>query len=229
MLGIDVSEHNGVIAWSRVVANDPKVEFAMIRCGWCGYDGLITKGIDNQFNRNMIEAGRLGMPLGVYVYSYAKNVTASIKAAEQVLNLVKPYKLTFPIAFDIEDVLYTQMSTMETTKIVAAFCDTIEAAGYYVMFYCSTWFYNHLYGSMLSKYDFWLADWTEMPFKLRTYGIHQYTNSGKIVGIMGNVDLNIAFKDYPAIIGGVKEKYTFTDLKTNIMKELNRYESLLGI
>ena len=104
-----------------------------------------------------------------------------------------------------------------------------DAAGYYVMFYCSTWFYlNHLYGSMLSKYDFWLADWTDLPFNLRSFGIHQYTNSGKIDGINGNVDLNIAFKNYPTIIGGVKEKYTFTDLKTNIMKELDRYESLLG-
>lgn len=230
MFGIDVSEHNGTIDWSEVVLNDPKVEFTMIRCGWCGYDGLITKGIDKQYNRNMIEAGRLNIPRGVYVYSYAKTIEASRKAASQVLNLIKGYKLQMPIAFDIEHVIYKNMSAMENTLIVDAFCKEIEAAGEYVSFYCSTDFYlNHLNGDMLSRYDMWLADWTGINPRIRVHGIHQYSSNGKINGINGRVDLNLAFKNYLSIIGGKEhQQMTFADLKKNINKELDRYESLLG-
>ncbi len=92
--GIDVSEHNGVIDWEKVKASG--VGFAMIRAGY-------GKGnIDKQFVRNAQECTRVGMPFGVYWFSYAVTEEEVEREAEHCLNAVKPYHLDLPIAYDFE-------------------------------------------------------------------------------------------------------------------------------
>lgn len=68
-MGIDVSEHNGQINWEQVKASG--VEFAIIRCG---YGQNKTGQDDKQWIRNVTECERLGIPYGVYLYSYIKKI-----------------------------------------------------------------------------------------------------------------------------------------------------------
>jgi GH25 family lysozyme M1 (1,4-beta-N-acetylmuramidase) len=93
------------------------------------------------------------------------------------------------------------LSNRQRTDIVQAFCYEIERAGYYAMFYCnSNWLNNYLYkDELLGKYDLWLAEWNIRRPSI-SCGIWQHTDRGTVNGISGNVDLDIAYKDYPSIM-----------------------------
>ena len=87
------------------------------------------------------------------------------------------------------------------TAIVTAALKAIEAAGYYGQIYCSRDFYlNYLERGKLGAYDVWEAAYTSKDTAAVANGIWQYTSTGSVPGITGNVDLNVAYKDYPAII-----------------------------
>ena len=97
-LGIDVSYGQTRVDWNKVKASG--VQFAIVRVGYCYNDGGLH--IDKMFKSHMEGAARAGIPVGVYLYSYAASISAAKRAAREVLQAVKPYKLTYPIAFDIE-------------------------------------------------------------------------------------------------------------------------------
>ncbi|MDE5576283.1 MAG: hypothetical protein K2J11_02700 [Oscillospiraceae bacterium] len=87
------------------------------------------------------------------------------------------------------------------TEITAAFCDKIEKAGYYTAIYSNPdWLINRLDRGKLSRFDLWLAEWRTTKTYTGAHGIWQYTDKGAVNGIVGDVDLDIAYKDYPTII-----------------------------
>ena len=110
-------------------------------------------------------------------------------------------QLEYPVCFDIEDRTMLSLSNRQRTEIVKAFCYEIEQAGYYAMVYCNLdWLNHYLYKEeILSVYDLWLANWNVRRPALNC-GIWQHTDRGTISGINGNVDLDVAYKDYPAIM-----------------------------
>ena len=201
--GIDVSKHNGTIDWAKV--KGAGIQFAMIRAGY----GM--NNIDDKAKRNLSECNRLGIPCGVYWFSYACNESQAKKEAQKCLEVIKPYKLDYPVAFDFEydSVTYaakmgTKMTKELASKITHAFCREIEAAGYYVLNYSNADYLSRFFDSSVrSAYDLWLAQWPKSPdlSKPPECGIWQYSSTGSVPGINGNVDLNAAYKDYPAIIG----------------------------
>ena len=193
--GIDVSEHQGVINWELVKTN---IDFAILRCG---YGSDIESQDDKQFIRNANECTRLGIPFGVYLYSYAKTKEAATSEANHVLRLIKNYKLEYPVFYDMEDRIQEPLSDEELTGICTTFCDILENNKYYVGIYANLfWFNTKLNSSKLDKYDKWLAEWRENPSYAKPFGMWQYTSNGTINGIQTRVDENIAYKDYPAII-----------------------------
>ncbi|WMJ24055.1 GH25 family lysozyme [Paludicola sp. MB14-C6] len=195
--GIDVSKYQGQINWNTV--SNSGVKFAMIRAGWCGYDGNIKE--DEYYRTNMEGAIQAGLNVGVYVYSYAKTVDAAAIAARQTLELVKPYKVTYPIAFDVEDEIYTKYKPQDNNALVIAFLDAIERAGYYGIVYTYTYFaQTHLDMKNLKRFDMWIADYRGYVGYKGAYGMWQYSAKGKIDGIGADVDLNMAYNDYPKII-----------------------------
>src|SRR5690554_3286916 len=99
MLGMDVSDHQGVINWDKVKA-EGRIKFAMIRCGY-GKD--MKSQDDKQFERNVREAERVGISWGTYLYSYALNVESAKSEAQHVLRLLKGKNPQLPVAFDMED------------------------------------------------------------------------------------------------------------------------------
>ncbi len=195
--GIDVSQHQGKINWAKV--KDDGVNFAMIRVGCCGYDGNII--LDKTYHTNMQGAIAYGIDVGVYVYSYAKTPTVAKLAAEQTLNLIKQYNITYPVAFDIENKVNCIMSKLQNNAIIKAFLGVIENAKYYGVIYTYTNFAScYLDMTQLTQYDVWIADYRGFNGYNGKYGMWQHSSKGRVNGISGNVDMNIAYKDYPNLI-----------------------------
>lgn len=198
--GIDVSKYQGGIDWGRVAVAG--VNFAFVRIGWAGYEGGIDEGLDPCLARNMAGAAAAGLAVGAYVYSYCKTPAAARRAAREAAALLAPYRLTMPLAFDIEDAAtYKALGRSQSSAVVAAFLEEAKARGYYPLLYTYTSFaQNYLDMSALSAYDLWLADYRGY-MGLKGASIWQHTSDGRVDGISGRVDLNIAYKDYPALIG----------------------------
>lgn len=205
MKGIDVSEHQGNIDWDKVKASG--IEFAIIRIGY-GQNTVDAKAI-----RNITECIRVGIPFGVYIYSYALNVNNAINEANLVIRTLAPYKdkVRFPVIIDMEDAdSYKSRHGMPSNDTLVSICEKeclmFEEAGYYAAIYASkSWFDTKLKSSRLDRFDKWMAWWNSSAsskFSHDTYGMWQYTSSGKVNGISGNVDMNESFKNYPSIIGG---------------------------
>ena len=194
-LGVDVSKwQGGNIDWKDVKKT---MSFAMIRAGY----GKEKSQVDKYFHTNIKNAQAVGMPVGVYWYSYARSVEEAKLEARVCLEVIKGYKLEYPVVFDIEDPSQLQLSKRIKTDMCKAFCDVIEKAGYYAMFYTNcNWLKNHLYAEeLLSKYDLWLAHWhADKP--AYECGLWQTTDKAIVEGISGGVDLNTSFKDYPSIM-----------------------------
>ena len=206
--GIDVSYAQGVIDWDALAASGT-VDFVMIRAGY----GQGT--IDKQWKRNADECTRLGIPFGVYWFSYATTVERAANEAEYCLQAIAPYKLSYPVAWDFEydSVKYAAGKGAGITKKLAsdmgrAFLARIEEAGYYPMLYTNADYLSRYFDADLAgRYDIWLAQWPsytpnlENPPVAVRGGIWQYANDGVVSGVSANVvDLDACYTDYPTII-----------------------------
>lgn len=192
---IDVSEHNGVIDWEKVM---PHIDGAILRCG---YGSDYEHQDDEQFKRNADECTRLGIPFGVYLYSYAKTIDRIKSEAAHALRLIKPYKLSYPVYLDLEE------PGLEEGAVIRArvFGDIIEKAGYWCGIYANlNWWENYLPG--LDRFTKWVAQYyKECEYTGSHLDIWQYTSKGNVLGIKGNVDMNECYRDLPAeILGGAK-------------------------
>ena len=195
--GIDVSKHNGTIDWQKV--KNSGIEFAIIRCG---YGQNLVEQDDSKFEYNVSECERLGIPYGVYLYSYALNTANASSEADHVLRLVNGRNPQLGIWLDVEDDEYYTKYGFPTNEmfinIITTFCEKIKANGYdNVGIYSNlTWLNGRLNDSRLDKYDKWVAQWgNECTYK-KDYAMWQYSDSGQVNGISGNVDMDICYKKY---------------------------------
>ena len=208
--GIDVSKHQGVINWEKVKASG-QVDFAILRAGF----GKESSQIDVQFERNYSECKRLGIPVGAYWYSYAKTATEAEQEAAVCLSALAGKQFEYPIAFDIEE----QTSLQNADALCQAFCSALESAGYYAAIYTFKSALESCIGDDIkSRYDVFLShvDVRKSSYA-GNYGLWQYSWKGSVSGIVGEVDLDYAYQDYPAIIkaaglnGFAKNATTTTD------------------
>lgn len=200
--GIDVSKWQSEIDWNKVKADG--IKFAMIRLGYGSADGTQC-GVDGYFHKNVVNAVKAGIDVGCYFYSYALNVEAAKKEAQFVVDTLKDYKgvFTYPIAFDLEDPKQQSLGKTTLTNMVIAFGDIIEKAGYWCSLYSNlNWLTNILDDSKLTRFDHWVAQWASAcTYKNKDItGMWQSSSTGKVNGINGNVDTDVAYKDYPTII-----------------------------
>lgn len=196
-LGIDVSSHQGWIDWQAVAESD--VDYAMLRCGYRGYSQGETNQ-DEYFAYNLESATAVGLDVGVYYFSQALTEAEAIAEAQEVLAMVEGYSLAYPIYFDWETVEDTSartstISSSELTACALAFCRTIEDAGYKAGVYFNLSTATRLYKLYeLRDYDFWLAEYQDIPSYPFAIDMWQYTDSGQVPGISTNVDLNLSFR-----------------------------------
>ena len=196
---IDVSEHQGVIDWNQVKGH---IDGVILRCGY-GMD--IASQDDKQWTRNVAECERLGIPFGVYLYSYATNADKARSEAQHVLRLIKGHKLSYPVYYDLED------KSIEGAAVANAkiFGDIIEAAGYWCGVYYNRDWHNRIVKGQLNRFTIWGAGYgSNNGQKQDNYkpgfgeDIWQYSSKGSVPGVSGNVDVNVCYRDFPAEIGG---------------------------
>ena len=198
-MGIDVSEFQGEeIDWKQVKKSG--VEFAIIRLGYRAYGESGDLVLDAMYEQNIREASKAGIDVGVYFFSQAVSAAEAVEEAEFVLDLVKKYDITGPVVYDTEEIKWDAARTDENTKqeftnYCKVFCDTVSHAGYDPMIYSNMeWMAFTLDMEELSEYDFWYADYCEIPQCPYDYKIWQYSESGAVPGISANVDLNLWFE-----------------------------------
>ena len=191
--GVDVSEWNDTIDWNKVKADD--ISFAIIRCGGTFMTSR-KQYDDSQFERNVSECERLGIPYGVYFFSTAMNASDAKKEAEFTLNALKGHKPTMPIYYDLEweDLASTSNRKM-LAEISTVFCETIAAQGYEPGVYANTtWWENYLTDPCFDRWTKWVAQYYSRCEYTGTYDIWQCTSVATVKGISGGVDLNFDFR-----------------------------------
>jgi len=191
--GIDVSTWQGIIDWKKVEQDG--IKFAILRATYGSYN------VDSQFIRNIENIKNTSLGVGAYHYSYAKSVNDAKNEAENFLKTIKNYEFNYPLVFDIEDSSQVSLGKSVLTEIANTFCSTVQDAGYYACIYTNlNWINNYLDMKKLDCFDTWLAQWSLNPTYKGNFGMWQYSSSGKINGINGNVDMDISYKNYPEII-----------------------------
>ena len=190
--GIDVSEWQGDINW-QAVKNSGQVDFVIIRCGFAGTD---HDRADYKWERNASECERLGIPYGVYVYSYARDWNSLNSLVSNTTGWIGGHTPTYPVFIDMEDNSITGCGRQTLTSFAKSFCDQIQSAGFVGGVYSSTnWYNNVLYGSQLDNYVKWVAQWNSSCTYSGSYAIWQYTSKGSVPGISGNVDMNYLYNE----------------------------------
>ena len=192
--GIDVSSHQGDIDWEAVKAEG--VEFVFVRAVYRGY-GTGKLVIDEKCLQNIEGAQAVGIDVGVYVFSQAISQAEVLEEASTVIGLLDGYTLQLPIVFDVEKVADSSARTnaltvQERTDLTKAFLEAVKNAGYQPMFYHNTEMGAMLLDlTQLTEYPKWFAGYNREFYWPYEYDIWQYSETGRVNGINGNVDLDI--------------------------------------
>ena len=211
---MDVSRWQGDINWDNVKASG-KVEGVMLKAVSTNYklskrkDGLY---IDPTFERNYAECKRVGLPVGVYYYTYATDKEMADAELALLKTALTGKTFELPISVDVEDNKIKKLSTQALTDLAAYALAEVERWGFYALLYVGLNFaQTELYmgGAALRKYDVWLARYPSDKSKTKpedkpktdfAFGMWQYTSTASVPGVNGNVDLSHAYKDYTKII-----------------------------
>lgn len=184
---IDVSEHQKSIDWGKAAS---KIEAAILRCGY-GTD--LQSQDDKYWQENVTKCEQLGIPYGVYLYSYSTNEGRAKSEAEHAIRLLQGHKPTLPVFIDLE-----QKGTQNYSKQAAAiFCETIKAAGYQAGIYCSENWWNNYIKDFPSEYSRWIAKYgsnngaAQTKPNVENVYLWQFTSKGSVDGINGKVDCNL--------------------------------------
>ena len=200
--GIDISYANRNLDFKKL--KKAGVRFAIIRTGY-------RQHTDDMFDSHMKKAIAAGIDVGAYCYCMAKSPAEARKEAEYAVSLLSPYKLSYPVCYDMEDSSLFELSKTKLTNIAMAFLETVEKLGYRPALYANpSWLENKLNREkILEKYDLWLAHWTgspNIPTKYQ-YGQKMWQwGAEELPGSNGKIDGDICFVDYPAIIGAEGEQ-----------------------
>ena len=192
-VGIDVSKWQGKIDFSKV--KEAGASFVMIRVGsQNGVNGEYV--IDPYFEANVSSAIKSGLKVGVYFYSYADSKKEAKKQAKWVIEKIKKYQITLPVAFDWE--CYSSFNEMDISlfglnEIADSFLKEIEKNGYEVMLYGSKNYLNSVW--KYNKNDVWLAHYSENTDYQNDFVMWQLCQNGVIDGIDKMVDINVLYHD----------------------------------
>ena len=193
--GIDVSKWNGNIDWNSVKAGG--VSYVMIRCGYRGSStGALIE--DPKFKANIAGANAAGINVGIYFFTQALNEKEAVEEASMTLELIKKYKISYPVFLDVESGGRANGIDKGTrTAVCKAYCETIQNSGYTAGIYANkTWLSSKMDAGALGAYKIWLAQYAAAPSYGGRYNLWQYSDKGSVPGIKGNVDLNLSYLGY---------------------------------
>ena len=194
--GIDISHWNGEIDFNKVKASG--VDFVIIKAGGSDY-GFYT---DKMFRTNYDKAKAAGLNVGAYYFVGRRfqGADAGKADAHRFLKIIEGMKFEYPVFVDIETT--PAQLREETTDAAIAFCEVMEAAGYFVGIYASdiSGFKEKLILSDLTTYTLWVARYGSEPSYVKDWHIWQQSSKGRIPGISGSVDLDESKEDYSLIM-----------------------------
>jgi GH25 family lysozyme M1 (1,4-beta-N-acetylmuramidase) len=204
--GIDISQYQKNIDFAKVKASS--IDYVIIRAGY----GKYTKQKDPQFETHYKNATAAGLSVGAYWYSYASSVEDAKLEAQTCISVIKGKKFDYPIYFDLEESTQFAKGKSFCDSIVKAFCGELEAAGYYAGLYISrSPLQQYISTDVAKKYALWIAEYATKCNYSGDYGMWQYSSSGKVNGVSGNVDCDYCYVDYPSKIKAAgKNGYTKT-------------------
>lgn len=234
---IDVSEWQGDIDWAKAKADG--VEGAIIRLGYGEGNNA-----DKKAQRNISECKRLGIPFGIYWYSYADTPALAKEEGTDVVAKLKqfgvnPSDLAYPVYYDLEK--WTWEGHQPPTdpnvynNIVNNWYSALQSAGYKNL---GVYSYTSYLQGPLKHADIyakttWVAQYgarmgfDSFPTNSRGW---QYTSSGKVDGISGNVDMN-AFGNKEYVNGGSINSATSYEVKGNMgveWRSIGAEKSVIG-
>ena len=189
---VDVSSWQQYINWDLIKANED-VDGAIIRVGW-GTTYADECGLDSQFDYNIQNLQRLGIPYGVYIYGYAEYESSAIKEAEFVLQNLRRYNVPTDtyIWYDAElDIAYDTYRT-----VIPIFVNYMKANGYNnVGVYSSVVRLDTAWGNLndptIRSYPIWVAQYYRKNQYDGEYKVWQFQSDGIVDGINGYVDVNM--------------------------------------
>lgn len=208
-LGIDVSDHQNEIDWQAVA--DSGVEFVILRCGWRGYTaGGLNE--DGYFRQNYQGAKEAGLDVGVYFFSQATTVEEGAEEARFTLDILDGCELDLPVFFDWEEIGTDEARTDDVpgdlvTDACLEFCRIVEEGGYEsgVYTYLNLAYFTYEL-DRLAGMTFWLGDPGSAPEFYYDHAIWQYSFTGSVPGIEGDVDMNVIYVPTEPIIQFVDQE-----------------------
>lgn len=191
--GIDVSHHNGLIRWNEV-----KTDFAIIRAGY----GKSQHQTDRKFEYNYSGCIANNIPCGAYWYSYATTVEEAREEAKAFLTVIKGKKFSYPVFYDVEEERTFSCGKEKVSEIISTFCEEVEKAGYFVGVYMSSSaLTSYVTEEVRNRYSIWVAHWgVKNPSYDGTYGMWQFSATGAVKGINGDVDLDKSYRNFPSVM-----------------------------
>ena len=186
MVGIDVSKWNGGIDFNKV--KSAGIKFVIIRAGFG------VNGIDRLFKANYKAAKEAGLKIGAYWYSYAKTKAELQNEISAFMNAIKGMQFEMPVYWDIEE----KWVINNINYVIPTVCSALEKAGYFAGYYTSASVNASVSDENKKRFTSWVAHWGKKAGAYKP--LHQYSNTGEISGINGDVDLDFCSTDFPAII-----------------------------
>ena len=184
--GIDISEHQGIIDWQKINTKD--ISFVMIRSSY----GTTT---DQYFEVNYTQSAKLNLSVGIYHYLCATDEASAIEEANYVIKLLEGKQFDLPVFLDIEEEEIIHLSQDNLDTVISAFINTLENNGYKVGCYTNLSIYlKYLNIALISEHPIWIAQYSGTLIDVPQADYWQYTNTGHIDGIEGEVDLNYKIK-----------------------------------
>lgn len=194
--GISVSKYQnraGQIDWNAVRADG--ISFVFVRYGY-------LRDQDPYFQENITNAAAAGLKTGAYIYSQATNPFIAAQEAYDMIQQLKDYPISYPIAYDVESqtILDAGLTPQQLSEQINIFCRIVSDAGYIPIIYGNNeWFTNYIDSSLI-PYDIWYARYGTDQHAYPNRTVWQCSDSGQVNGITGNVTLELAFKDYSSLI-----------------------------
>ena len=224
VLGLDVSHHNGKIAWDKVAASGRK--FVIMKCQ---YEAKSHR-IDETFEYNYTESGKYGLARGVYVFIAQDSINDPVADANALLAKLKGRTLEYGIWLDLESAALRKIGREKITKLCYIYANLFRAAGYYVGIYCNKDWYDNVLDKhkLVNDFEFWIARYPKndvgaynksSSLSPKNYSVAwQYSSKGRIPGVPTNCDLNVDFDGVVNLLASTNTKKSIREIALEVIE-----------
>lgn len=205
--GLDLSYHNGTVDFAAI--KSAGFDFVILRAGFWG------SSKDPKFDTYYADATAAGLGIGCYLYTESTTVSGIRSDAHKLLDYLDGKQFSYPIYLDMETETQKGLSSARLIQMARVFAEVLLDAGYFPGLYTNPDWLKVAYGDEGNPaflMDIWLAHHNSSYYNdnpnhyAGKYGLWQYSgtestdNFETVPGVTGRVDMNVCYKNYPAII-----------------------------